>query len=203
MDGWKIVSGAAIAVAIVVALPVAGPVGAITFGGASIAAGVGAVAGGIVDYFDDSEETAKAQGKAEGKAETEAKYKNDFASMEAAFKARANDDKSYFDLVLALHAVGFACAGYRGNVSPAKQLEIDEFISGAATAALPNRVRIAIEQIARTPPDIATAYALACKAAPNHMHLFEDVIEIASQSDEPGQPSEYEFKSAWAQLRAA
>lgn len=203
MDGWKIFGGAAFGIVVVIALPIAGPIGAITFTGASIAAVLGGATGVIVDYFDDSEEASKAQGKAEGKAETEAKYKNDFESMEAAFKARANDDKRYFDLVLALHAVGFACAGYRGNVSPAKRLEIDEFISGAATVALPDRVRSEIAQIAHTPPDIATAYALARKAAPDHMHLFEDVIEIASQSDEPDQPSEHEFKSAWAQLRRA
>lgn len=203
MDGWKVLGGAAIGIVVVIALPIAGSVGTITLLGTSIAAGVGAVTGGIVDYFDKSEEAAKSQGKADGVAETEAKYNKEFENLKAALKTRTDDDKRYFDLVLALHAVGFACAGYRGNVSPAKRLEIDEFISGAATVVLPDRVRSEIAQIAHTPPDIATAYALARNAAPDHMHLFEDVIEIASQSDDPSQPSEHEFKSAWAQLRAA
>ncbi|TFB39014.1 hypothetical protein [Pseudomonas sp. F01002] len=199
MSFWKVLGGAAVGIATVVALPVAGPIGAITLLGAGIAAGVGAAGGGVAAYFDDSEEQATAKAELKAKAEYAKKYEN----LEKAFADRVNTDARYFDLILAMGAVGLACAACDGQISTVERREIDEFIAGVASAALPERVKATLAEMAKNPPDIKTAYALAIKAAPDMMDAFDDIIEIVSNADGHIHQKEAEFKSAWAQLRAA
>jgi uncharacterized membrane protein YebE (DUF533 family) len=167
--------------------------------GAGIAAGVGAAGGGVAAYFDDSEEQAESKGRTQAKAEFTQKYEN----LEKAFADRVKTDGRYFDLILAMSAVGLACAACDGHIAAEERREIDEFIAGVASAALPDRVKEKLAEMAKNPPDIKTAYALAVHAAPDMMVAFDDIIEIVSNADGQIHPKEAEFKSTWAQLRAA
>ena len=202
MSFWKVLGGAAAGIACVVALPVAGPVGAITAAGAAIAGGVGATAGGIASAVDDSEEQAEKRGAREEKA----KYDKKYEKLEAAFndaESRLSESDDYFKLLIAMEAVGLACAACDGDIAAEERREIDEFIAGISSSELPSKVKREIENIANNPPNIKTAFQLASRVGLDSFELFNEIIEVVMHADEYVHKNEKDFLNAWNKLVAA
>jgi len=196
MSFWKVLGGVATGVAVVVALPVAGPIGAVTAIGAGIAGTTGAVAGGIAAAMDDSEEQAEQRGYERGTAESAIKIRNLTAAiLEAEKRLKESDD--YFNLIIAMTAVGLACAACDGEVSSEEETEILEFISGISSSGLPISVTSKLNELASNPPNINTAFYLANKVGLNSYDLFDEIIDVVTDADGYTHSQEIAFKQAW------
>lgn len=202
MSFWKVLGGAAAGVACVVALPIAGPVGAVTAIGAAVAAGTGAAAGGIASAVDDSEEQAERRGEKKATARYEQKYDKLASAFEDA-KKRLDETDDYFNLLIAMEAVGLACAACDGEVAPEERQEIDEFIAGVASSELPSHVKEKIEDIANNPPSVTTAFELAKRVGLDSYELFDEIIEVVMHADGRIHQDEKAFQNAWNELVAA
>ncbi|PSV27527.1 MULTISPECIES: hypothetical protein [unclassified Photobacterium] len=199
MSFWKVIGGAAAGIACVVALPIAGPVGAITAAGAAIAGGVGAAAGGVAAAMDDGEEEAERRGERRANAEQELKYSKLTAAFEDA-KNRLDETENYFNLLIAMEAVGLACANCDGEISLEERQEIDEFIAGVSSSELPSHVKRKIEDMAKNPPNVNTAFALAQKVGLNSFELYNEIIEVVMHADGRVHENEKAFEQAWNTL---
>ncbi len=202
MSFWKVLGGAAAGVACVVALPVAGPVGAITAAGAAIAGGVGAAAGGVASAMDDSEEQAERRGAQREAAKYDRKYEKLASAFEEA-ESRISETEDYFNLLIAMEAVGLACAACDGEIAPEERLEIDEFIAGVASSDLPSYIKSKIEEMAVNPPNIKTAFELSKKVGLDSFDLFEEIIEVVMHADGHIHKKEKAFQQAWNELAVA
>jgi len=200
MSFWKVLGGVAAGVAVVVALPVAGPVGAITAIGAGIAGTTGAVAGGVAAAMDDSEEKAEAKGYERGyetgTADSALKIKRLTATI-ASIESQLRAHDAYFNLIIAMTAVGLSCAACDGDVSEEESTEIYEFISGAAASGLPSSVMKQLNELAENPPNINTAFFLASKVGLNSYELFDEIIEVVIDADGYTHSNETTFRQAW------
>lgn len=202
MSYWKILAGAACGVAAVVALPVAGPVGAVTAIGAAVAAAGGAAAGGVAAAMDDSEEQAENRGR----RKEAAKRQNEYEKLLSAFKeaeGEINESRSYFDLIIAMEAVGMACAASDGNIAECERKDIDEFIAGISSSSLPENIKKKIKDISENPPNLKTAFELAQKVGLSSFDLYEEIIHVVMHSDGAVDPKEEEFLLAWRKLASA
>ena len=202
MSFWKVLGGAAAGVACIVALPVAGPVGAVTALGAAVAAGTGAAAGGLAAAVDDSEEVAENRGKQKAAVVYERKYSKLASAFEDVEK-RLNETSDYFDLIIAMEAVGIACAACDGEISPEERTEIDEFIAGVSSSELPSHIKNKIQDIAKNPPNVITAFELAKQLGLDSYVLFDEIIEVVMHADGRIHKDEKAFRSAWNELVAA
>ncbi len=202
MSFWKVLGGAAVGVVCVVALPVAGPVGAVTALGAAVAAGTGAAAGGIASAVDDSEEQAERRGERRATARFDRKYEKLASAFEDAEK-RLEETDDYFNLLIAMEAVGLACAACDGEIAPEERLEIDEFIAGITSSELPSHVKDKIEDIAKNPPSVTTAFELAKRVGLDSYELFDEIIEVVMHADGRIHQDEKSFQNAWNELVAA
>lgn len=202
MSFWKVLGGAAAGIACVVALPIAGPVGAVTAIGAAVAACTGAAAGGIASAIDDSEEQAERRGERKASARFDQKYNNLASAFEEAEK-RLDETSDYFNLLIAMEAVGLACAACDGEISPEERQEIDEFIAGVSSSELPSYVKEKIEDIANNPPSVTTAFELAKRVGLDSYELFDEIIEVVIHADGRIHQDEKAFQNAWNELVAA
>lgn len=202
MSFWKVLGGAAAGVAAVVALPIAGPVGAITGIGAAIAAGVGATAGGVASVLDDTEERAEKRGEERAAAQYERKYEKLATAFEETEK-QIRETSKYFDLLIAMAAVGFACAACDGEIAPEERLDIDEFVAGVSSSKLPSHIKEKIDEIAKNPPNIKTAFELAQKVGLDSYDLFDEIIHVVIHADGRIHEQEKIFQQAWYELAAA
>lgn len=202
MSFWKVLGGAAAGVACIVALPVAGPIGAVTALGAAVAAGTGAAAGGIAAAVDDSDHIAEKRGKEKAAAAYDQKYSKLATAFEDVEK-RLNETSDYFDLIIAMEAVGIACAACDGEISPEERQEIDEFIAGVSSSELPSHVKDKIQEIAMNPPSVTTAFELSKRVGLDSYGLFDEIIEVVMHADGRIHKDEKAFRSAWNELVAA
>lgn len=203
---WKVMGGAAAGVATVVALPIAGGVGAITATGAAVASAVGGAVGLAASYMDDSEQQAEHKGEQRGEAKTTAKYTQSFEKLKEGLRAEINkrhSNENYFDLIVAMHAVGMACAACDGDVSQEERRDIEEFIGGLAMQKLPDHVQAKLTELATNPPSLSTAFELVKQYGTDATDLFDEVIELVIRSDGHVAPQEERFRAQWAILKAA
>jgi len=184
MGFWKVLGGVAVGIGTVAALPIAGPVGAVTAVGAAIAGTVGAAGGGIASVIDDEEKKAAYR---EGKKSAKAKEILKVQKIENALKdvmQKLKDDKSYFQLIIALFAVGMATANADGEVTEEELTELNEFVGGVASSNYPPHVKRVIAQLKNEPPSFYTAMEyVKIVGGDVDMNLFEDVIELVAYSD--------------------
>ncbi len=199
MGFFRFLGGAALGILAVAALPIAGPIGAVTALGAAAGAAVGGTAASVLD---NSEEEAEQRGV----ERTTAQYDQKYQKIVAAFKdaeQQLKSTSSYFDLLLAMQAVGLACAACDGEIAQTERDDIDEFIAGIAASALPDNVKNKIEKMAANPPNINTAFKLTKKLGLDSYSLFEEIIEVVIHSDGNIHKNEMAFKQAWNELMAA
>lgn len=197
MGFWKVLAGAATGVAAVVALPIAGPVGAITAVGAAVAGATGAAGGAIADALDDSEERAEKRGRQKATAEYEAKL----AKIKEVFEKWAKDWHRYGNHVVAVTAVGLACANCDGEIHEDELKDIKEFVSGITQSSLPEVVKEQIENLHQKPPSLTTAHRLAKKAGVD-FEFLDSVIKVVMHADNRIHPGEQAFLVAWQKLCA-
>ena len=96
---------------------------------------------------------------------------------------KLHDDKSYFQLLIALFAVGMATAVADGDASDEEMADLEEFVAGIGHSNLPPHVKGAITRLRNSPPNFATAMKHVSKLENVDLGLFESVIEIVSASD--------------------
>lgn len=190
MGFWKVLGGVAAGVGAVVALPVAGPIGAVTLAGAAIGATVGGLAGAAASAADEEE---KRSCRLAGESEATAKYAKKIEKLLDALKdaeSRLHDDQSYFQLLIALFAVGMATASADGTISEEEMADLEEFTAGVGHSNLPPHVKGMITRLKNNPPNFNTAMEHVKKLDIEDFSLFESVIEVISASD--GKVSEEE-----------
>lgn len=210
MSFWKILGGAVIGVGAVAAAPFTGGgsvLGAATLLGSLAGAGTiatavgvgiaGAAVGGMMDDDDDIREKGKTEGYNKAKAEFESKLKQHVDDATQKF----TEGEQFFKLIVAMHAVGIACANCDGEIHPLERADIEAFAAGVCSSKLPERYKEAILKNNANIPNINTAFALAKAAAPDNMNLFDDLIQVVIRSDKTIHPKEKIFVSAWTQLK--
>jgi hypothetical protein len=207
---WKVLGGAAGAVVGVMALPIAGGVGAITAAGAAVATAVGGLTGAAVSYYGSSEsdekDKARKAGFADGKAEASAEHLAQVKKLQAALAAalqRIKEREQFFELVVALHAVGVACAACDGQISENEARDIREFVTGVGFQSMPPHIQQKVEAITAAPPSIETAFELAKNCGVEAWELFDEVISLVSFADGAPNSQEAQFRAEWVNLRQA
>ena len=167
-----------------------------------------AVAAGnyVSDYLDDRDKQAERRGEQRGEAKAKAEYSAKFDKLEVLLKAELDKhykSTRYYELVVALTALGLACAACDGEVSPEERSDIEEFIGGVSVAALPVDVRAKLDLLAQNPPNLATAFERVKQYGPDSMDLFDEVIRLVTRSDGPIAIEEVHFQDEWERLKQA
>lgn len=207
----KVLAGAAIGIGAVAAAPFTGGgslLGAATLasslaGAGTIAAAAGAglagaTAGAAWAASDtENENRARSEGRNEGKAEMAEKFQVLQASLHEALMALKEHDK-HFNALIAMEAVGVACAACDGDFSDHERREIGEFVKGMGEQSIPNGVRMKMADIYDNPPSVREAFELA-KNSGIPMQVFVDLIKCVMEIDGIKQ-EEQEFLVAWGQL---
>lgn len=210
----KILAGVAVGVGAVAAAPFTG--GGSLLGGASalaslagagtIAAATGAgltgavVGAAMADSDEKEKENIKNEGKAEGKAESLLEMeKLEEKLIEALTNLKSHD--AHFKAIIALEAVGVACAACDGDFSDNEKEEIGEFVKGMLAQSIPEDVKAKIQSIYDNPPTVKEAYILA-EASEVSLDVYEDLIKFVMQIDGIKE-EERVFVQAWSQLKAA
>jgi hypothetical protein len=210
----KILAGVAVGVGAVAAAPFTG--GGSLLGGASalaslagagtIAAATGAgltgavVGAAMADSDEKEKENIKNEGKAEGKAESLLETeKLEEKLIEALTNLKSHD--AHFKAIIALEAVGVACAACDGDFSDNEKEEIGEFVKGMLAQSIPEDVKAKIQSIYDNPPTVKEAYLLA-EASGVSLDVYEDLIKFVMQIDGIKE-EERVFVQAWSQLKAA
>lgn len=210
----KILAGAAVGVGAVAAAPFTG--GGSLLGGASliasltgagtIAAAVGAGAvGGVVgaavaDSDDKEKEQIKDQGRAEGKAENALQIEKLANNLSQALEKLKSHDE-HFKAIIAMEAVGIACAACDGDFSDNEREEIGEFVKGMTAQSIPKDVKEKIQSIYDNPPTVKEAFLLA-KDSGMSLDVYEGLIRFVMEIDGI-KPEEEAFVLAWNQLKVA
>jgi hypothetical protein len=141
MGYWKVLGGIAAGIGTVVALPVAGPIGVVSVLGAAVGGSAGGIAGGILSAEDEKEkDCARRSGQRAAAVKYEKKVKKLSTALDEATQ-RLQDDKSYFQLLTALFAVGMATANADGKVSKEELDELNEFCAGIAHSQFPPHIK--------------------------------------------------------------
>lgn len=214
----KILAGVAVGVGAIAAAPFTG--GGSLLGGASLiasltgagtlAAATGAgLAGGLVGAAlavsdEEKKEVIKKEGIAEGKTLGKAETQVEVDRLESKLKEALTHLKSHdahFKVLIALEAVGVACAACDGDFSANEKAEIGEFVSGMLAQSIPENIKRKVQYIYDNPPTIEEAFILAQKSD-IPMDIYEDLIKFVMQVDGI-KPEEEVFVHAWNQLKQA
>lgn len=182
MGFFKILAGVGAGVAAVALLPVAGPIGAVTLAGAALGSGLGGTVGVAASMSE--------------KKRLEAKSKKMLSALDMAEK-RLQADKEYFNLLLALTAMGIATANADGKISDDELVELDEFVAGVGNSKLPPHVKGAITKLRNTPPTFNTALRYVEKVDKGSWPLFEEVIKVIAAADGKTDKKEKALLEEW------
>jgi len=202
MGLFKILGGAAMGVAAIAVLPVAGAVGTVALAGGLAAAVAGGIAGAIANEMDDTEEKAERRGERNATVKYDKKIEKLLSNFNDVEK-RLNDTGKYFEGILAMTAVGIACANSDGDIADEERKEINEFITGVAGDKLPTYIKEQVEQMWINPPSVNTAFELANNLGLDSLELFSEIIEITIHADGDVHENELVFQQAWNSLVAA
>ncbi|MGI2122393.1 hypothetical protein ACRN9J_09360 [Shewanella baltica] len=210
----KILAGVAVGVGAVAAAPFTG--GGSLLGGASliasltgagtIAAAVGAGAvGGVVgaavaDSDHNEKKQIKDQGRAEGKAENALQIEKLSNKLSQVLEKLKSHDE-HFKAIIAMEAVGVACAACDGDFSDNEREEIGEFVKGMIAQSIPKVIKEKIQSIYDNPPTVKEAFLLA-KDSDISLDVYEDLIRFVMEIDGI-KPEEEAFVQAWNQLKIA
>ena len=209
---WKALGGATLGVAAVAAAPFTGGgsiLGAVTLAGslagagtiaAATGAGLAGAATGVI--LSNHEEERKKEKLKESLDAKEALIKQQLAST---FDKVMHSSTEHYEFIIAMHAVGTSVAWADGSMAPEEQQAIDEFISGASHAKLPEQVIQLIRYISENPPSIKTAFKLVSDLNLNEDELqdIDYLIDFVINSDNHVHDKEILFKEEWGKLRGS
>jgi len=209
----KILTGVAVGVGAVAAAPFTGGgslVGGATLlsslaGAGTIAVATGAgltgavVGAGMAEADKKEKSDAKEEGRAEGKAETLIEIKKLEEKLLTALTGLKSHDE-HFKAIIALEAVGVACAACDGDFSENEKEEIGEFVKGMLSQSIPEEVKTKIQSVYDNPPTVKEAYFLA-QSSGVPLDVYEDLIKFVMEIDGIKE-EERVFVQAWDQLKA-
>lgn len=206
MSWGKILTGVAIGVGAVAAAPFTGGgsiLGAAALGSSlagagtlAAAAGAGVAGAAIANSISDSdEEKGREQGKKEAAVEYTIKLKKLEKKLASAFAGVEN----HFNAIIALEAVGVACAACDGDFSKNEREEIGEFVKGMLAHNIPENVKAKIKAVYDNPPTVEEAFILA-EESEVELSVYEDVIQFVMEIDGIKEEEEA-FVHAWNQLK--
>lgn len=199
MSFWKVLGGAVAGVGAVACLPVFGAVGAVTAVGAAVGAAIGGLGGAALA---SSDEESVNNARDEGKREATAKYEREVNKLVEALheaKNKLDGDKTYFQLVIALFAIGMATANADGDIAQEELDDLEQFVSGVSSSALPAHIEQQIQQFKENPPTLNTAIAYIQQLESPDITLFRSVIQMISESDGKVTDHERAFLAAFDQ----
>ena len=185
---WNVIAGA-----------VFGPVGLVAAG---VATGVAiAVA---KQKMGDSEEKAEKRGeqRATAKCYEEVREYKEKARKIHDYVITLKEWDQFGESLIAMSAVGFACANCDGEIHPQEIEEIDEFVAGVNHSKLPSRVKERIGKLRREPPNLNTAFELAKKAEVEPW-ILDLVIDVVMHADGIVHANEKAFMNAWHKMKSA
>ena len=206
MSWGKILTGVAIGVGAIAAAPFTG--GGSLVGGATLAAsltGAGTIAAAtvagvtgaaIASNISDSDEE---KGREQGKIEAEAEYTIKMEKLEKKLTSAFAGVENHFNAIIALEAVGVACAACDGDFSEKEKEEIGEFVKGMMAQNIPENVKEKIQAVYDNPPTVEEAFILA-EESEVELSVYEDVIQFVMQIDGVKEEEEA-FVYAWDQLK--
>ena len=184
---WNVIAGVAF-----------GPVGLVVAG---VATGVA-----IAAAMGDSEEQAEKRGEKRAMAkcaveleETRERARNIKSYLVAQRKVLA-DWQKFGEKLIAMAAVGFACANCDGEIHPKEIDEIAEFIAGVNNSDLPPYVKKQLNKFWREPPNLKTAFELSKKAKVKPS-ILDDIIDVVMHADGIVHAKEKAFMNAWHKMK--
>jgi hypothetical protein len=118
-------------------------------------------------------------------------------------KSTLDDDRQYFDLLVALYAVAISAAYADGRFTKAEDTSIREFIAGISHVALPKPIKASFERICKAPPSLSTVMRFVRKVPQQYWPLFTDVIDFVLNADGRVTEKERAFQLAWREKAAA
>jgi hypothetical protein len=113
---------------------------------------------------------------------------------------KASDQQRYFDLIVAMFAVGMACAASDGEVSAEEREDLKMGIAGNMFSMLPVAVRQKLDRLTERPPSVSEAYAISRDLTPDATDLLSGIIDLIVHSDGIVHPKEVEFCDQWHAL---
>ena len=128
----------------------------------------------------------KEEGFEEGARTTAARYNVKMEKIVASLaeaKEKMKSANDYFNLIIALTAVGMATAFADGRVTDDELRDLDEFTAGIAHTGLPENIKASIIQIKNNPPTLNTAMQFVNKLEKVDVELFDSVIQLIAMSD--------------------
>ena len=138
-------------------------------------------------YWSKAEEEKKYAARREGERKAKAEYAIKVEKLESALKEtlqKLEDDKIYFQLLIALFAIGMATANADGEITNEELEELNEFVGGIANSKFPPHVKDMITRLRNNPPTFNTAMQYVKKLETVvDMKMFEYVIELVARSD--------------------
>lgn len=160
----------------------------------------GAVGGAIADIEDEEKQALKDEGNAEGRAHAQEKIKKIENKLHLALTKLKTHDK-HFKAIIALEAVGVACASCDGDFSGNEKKEIEEFVRGMLAQNIPEDVKEKIQTIYDNPPNVKEAFILAQESG-IELDIYEELVQFVMEIDGIKE-EERVFVQAWKQLKAA
>lgn len=206
MSFWKVLGGACAGVAAVAALPVAGSVGVVTALGAAVAAGVGAAVGGVAEYYDDSESKIEERGKRIGKQEAEAAHAIKMNKLRDELANKLGDIEKREKFLVTAFAVGMCAANADRDICAEERDELELLVAGIGKSEmLSQATKYRIQRWYITPPNLNTVWQMIEKNGfndPEHLAIFDDVVNMVVWADNEQNHDEAEFIQAWHSLVA-
>lgn len=178
-----------------------GPIGWVAVGAITAGAAVAAV-------MSDSEEKAEKRGEQRGKAKNTAEVEKSRENVRNIKRYMVEQQKNLSDWqkfgekVIAMTAVGFACANCDGEIHPKEIDKIDEFIAGVNHSNLPPYVKERIKKLRQEPPNLKTAFELA-KKAKVRPSILDATIDLVMHADGIVHAKEKAFMNAWHKMKSA
>ena len=192
MSWGKILTGVAIGVGAVAVAPGGTLVVGATLIGSLAGAGIAGIAGVAVI---DSNISAREEGKIEAKAE----YTIQLTELQNKLVAACSGADNHFNAIIALEAVGVACAACDDDFSEKEKEEIGEFVKGMLAQNIPEDVKEKIKEVYDNPPTVEEAFILAEKSGVE-LSVYEELIQFVMEIDGVKEEEEA-FVHAWNQLK--
>lgn len=200
MGYFKVLAGVAAGVAAVACLPIAGSIGAVTLAGAALA---GAAGGAAAKRSLSKDVKKKARGDEGGQqascVRATVQTKGMISELRKAEK-RLKDERDYFNLLIAMTAVGVAAANADGKISEAEIVEIDGFCGNVRTSSLPPHIKGRITHIRNNPPTLEGISCHISKVDKRSWPLFEHVIMLVTAADGKVNQRERKMLELWRTL---
>ena len=178
----------------------------VAFGPIGIAVAGVATGVAIAVAMSDSEEQAEKRGEQRATAKYAVELEKSRAKAREIknymleLRKRSDGWQKFGEQLIAMSAVGFACANCDGEIHPKEIDQINEFIAGVNHSDLPSYVKIRLNKIRREPPNLKTAFELAKKAKVKPS-ILDDVIDVVMHADGIVHANEKAFVNAWHKMK--